>query len=880
MIAMRNKFVLTFIFALAAMIAKAQPVTITPPEAHIDPGQSVTLTASGATYYQWSPATGLSTTTGPVTVASPSVTTTYTCEGFAPGVESVVNSDFNQGNVGFTSAYQYNSNLWNEGTYYVDSDASLHHESFYGYGHNGGNFMMVNGSTSPGTNVWTEQISVNPNTYYAFSTWVCTLAGTSNQVAWLQFSINGAQIGNVFTAPAYTGVWEQFYELWYSGSSSSATITILNQNTEGSGNDFGLDDISFRELVVVGSPTCTVYVGNMSASATADDTELCQGESTTLHALPTGGSGNYSYSWTPANTLNNANVQHPVATPPVGTTTYTCHITDNGWGGSQNVSVSIVVHPNEVAHEYDTICEGDSYDWHGQMVSEPNVYEYHTQTQYGCDKTIYLHLDNWPTSDETTITEYICEGESYTFYGTSYDHACHVSYTDHGVHGCDSIVWLDLNVYPPNDTLLVDASICMGQTYDFHGTLYDQDGQVAYFDTIDNHGCLKVEKLVLTVGEYQEPPILYQYECYAHGSTPSWTWDKTGITYYEDTYDEIILPDPEGGCDIKHRLDLRFHEEYYREENKIACDSYYWPINGVTYTTNQDRVEVTFQNEFGDQLCDSTYVLHLEIRNYETTDVTLSEEENCDYYFWDPMGKDYTTPDDFDPDDHIYTVSGEYHRTYINQQGCDSIVTLTMPFDYTPHPTAIYPVDSANTAPHWVVTATEFQINSYDFHLWDTNPHCSWDSVVWSFEEPMQWVLEPYGDRHKSCKMYVLNHVEDTVWLDAIAYNRCAPDGVAQRYWFVCSFYGIEENGSSTGSGSFEVVPNPNNGQMTLLFERFTGRVDVKVYDMRGVLMDHIQRYNAMEHDSMPYNLKGGSGVYFFVVAGKEGVVTKKVIVR
>ena len=76
------------------------------------------------------------------------------------------------------------------------------------------------------------------------------------------------------------------------------------------------------------------------------------------------------------------------------------------------------------------------------------------------------------------------------------------------------------------------------------------------------------------------------------------------------------------------------------------------------------------------------------------------------------------------------------------------------------------------------------------------------------------------------------------------------------------------------------MVPNPNNGQMTLLFEQFRGRVDVKVYDMRGVLVDHIQTYNAMDHNSMPYNLKGGSGVYFFVVAGKEGTVTKKVIVR
>ena len=117
MMCMRNKLVLTFMFAVLAVMVVGQPVTITPPEAHIDPGQSVTLTASGATYYQWSPATGLSTTTGPVTVASPTVTTTYTCEGYAPGAESVVNSDFEQGNVGFTSDYQYNSNLWGEGTY-------------------------------------------------------------------------------------------------------------------------------------------------------------------------------------------------------------------------------------------------------------------------------------------------------------------------------------------------------------------------------------------------------------------------------------------------------------------------------------------------------------------------------------------------------------------------------------------------------------------------------------------------------------------------------------------------------------------------------------------------------------------------------------------
>ena len=882
---MKKRLFLSALMALLAYVAMAQPVTITPPSATIQPGGSVTLTASGATYYQWSPATGLSTTEGPVTIASPTVTTTYTCEGYAPGDESVVNGDFNQGNTGFTSAYEYNSNLWAEGTYYIDSDASLHHENFHGYGHgDNGNFMMVNGSISPNTNVWTQQISVHPNKWYAFSTWACTLAGVAGQMALLQFSINGTQIGNVFSAPSSTMIWEQFYELWYSGNSTTATITILNQNTNGDGNDFGLDDISFRELVLVGAPTCTVYVGSMSATATADDTELCEGESTILHALPTGGSGNYSYSWTPANSLNNANIQNPVATPPVGTTTYTCHVTDNSWGNSQNVSVSIEVHPNEEENIDVTICTGSVYNFYDEEVSEPGDYVHHEQTEYGCDRTVYLHLDNWPTYDETTIIEYICPGESYTFYGTSYDHSCQEAYTDHSIHGCDSIVRLDLTVYPQNDTTLVDPSICVGDSYDFHGTLYDQDGQIAYFDTIDNHGCLKVEKLVLSVDEYQMPPVLNQYECYAHGTTPAWTWDKTGITYHEDTYDEIILDDPNGGCPIKYRLSLRFHEEFYHEESKVACGDYYWPVTGQTYNESQNGITRIFHYDFGNVECDSIYVLNLTIANYETNEFTVSEEESCDSYQWDSQGHEYTTIDAFDPEDHVYTASGTYQRTYKNQMDCDSVVTMHVDFDYTPHPTEIYPMDAENTAPHWVVTATEFQINSYDFYLWDTNPHCVWDTVTWSLEEPLSWVLEPFGSKGSCCKVYVLTPVDDTVWLKARAFNRCAPEeGVEQKYWLVCSFYGIEEGGPSTGSGTanFDVIPNPNNGQMTLCFEHLTGKVDVKVYDMTGKMIDNIQTYNTVGSNTMQYDLKGHSnGIYFFVANSKEGTVTKKVIVN
>ena len=62
----------------------------------------------------------------------------------------VTNGGFEDGNTGFTSAYTYQSDLWPEGTYYVGSDAHNFHPLFFGLPHSGINFMIVNGSSTPG----------------------------------------------------------------------------------------------------------------------------------------------------------------------------------------------------------------------------------------------------------------------------------------------------------------------------------------------------------------------------------------------------------------------------------------------------------------------------------------------------------------------------------------------------------------------------------------------------------------------------------------------------------------------------------------------------------------------------------------------------------
>jgi len=71
-------------------IGGSAPVTVTPSAPVICDGGSVVLTAVGATSYTWSPAFGLSATTGAVVTANPNVTTTYTLTGTTGACSTVV----------------------------------------------------------------------------------------------------------------------------------------------------------------------------------------------------------------------------------------------------------------------------------------------------------------------------------------------------------------------------------------------------------------------------------------------------------------------------------------------------------------------------------------------------------------------------------------------------------------------------------------------------------------------------------------------------------------------------------------------------------------------------------------------------------------------
>ena len=611
--------------------------------------------------------------------------------------------------------------------------------------------------------------------------------------------------------------------------------------------------------------TVSMEGSNMTALASADAYELCEGESTTLHVQPSGGTGNYTFNWTPANTLSNPTSQNPVATPPVGTTTYTCTVSDGIT--NQNVNVTIMVHPNEESDIYQTICENDIYNFFGEDLQTPGVYDHTIQTQYGCDSTIHLHLNNWDIY-ETPITDHFCQGEHYMFFDQALSASGIYYHMLESVHGCDSIIKLNLIQDPSYEVELWESTCEGGPGYYYQGD-YLQPSAYPYtylFET--TLGCDSVVMLHVDQSDYNSKT--YNVSLCA----TEYTWASNGVTYYETGtyYDTLSYA---GLCDSTLVLNLELRPSYSIEERQTSCDSYRWQNDTYNVDITFDHSTVythPYVNSYG---CDSEVTLYLTINDHDEVDAP--DVEACDEYFWDPEGHEITYTDH---EDLVYTMSGTYHRTYQNQYGCDSLVSQTITLGYTPHPTQIYPMDATDTVPHWVVTATEFQINAYDFNLWDTNPNCHWDTVAWSCDEAPDWVLEPFGDHGQCCKVYVLNRVDDTIWLKAHAFNRCAPqEGIEQKYWLICSFYGIEEFGSNLSN--FDVIPNPNNGQMQLKFEYLTGKVNIKVYDMKGTLIDSFETYNNNGPSSFLYNMKNKSeGIYFFVATSKEGTVSKKVVIQ
>ena len=155
---------------------------------------------------------------------------------------------------------------------------------------------------------------------------------------------------------------------------------------------------------------------NLAATAYADENQLCENFPTTIHATPTGGTGNYTYSWTGPDNFTSTQ-QAPTVTPPVGTNTYTCQVGDGLV--TQQASVTIVVNPKHETSISETEC--DLFTWNpqghtftenghsGNNYDESGTYIRTYTNQYGCDSIVTLSLTINKSLSDTRSYDNTCD---------------------------------------------------------------------------------------------------------------------------------------------------------------------------------------------------------------------------------------------------------------------------------------------------------------------------------------------------------------------------------------------------------------------------------------------------------------------------------------
>ena len=263
---------------------------------------------------------------------------------------------------------------------------------------------------------------------------------------------------------------------------SSVSFAIRNNAPGGGGNDFILDNISFR----------------MCAAAALDaPSTACTGSSIILNANTDGQFANPVFRWQSSTdagiTWNDLltdsspslTVDVPAAEPEVRYRYFLAGSTANlALPSCRVISDTAVLRltTGGSAAISETICDGESFQLGNSTFDQAGTYVETILTPEGCDSTVTLTLEVTELA-RTDLEASICEGE--LFRGVPYFGDTLVTERYLNDEGCDSLVVINLFVFTP-ESREQTISICQGET--FRGIPILSDTSILEFGETDE-GC-------------------------------------------------------------------------------------------------------------------------------------------------------------------------------------------------------------------------------------------------------------------------------------------------------------------------------------------------------------------------------------------------------
>jgi PKD repeat protein len=331
-------------------VSNTLTVSIAPATVSICSGNSATLTASGATSYNWSPATGLSSTNTAAVTASPTTTTTYTVTGTSGTCTATTTRIVTVKQTPTINATASPSSICaGSSATIIGSGAGTGAGS--GYSWSGSGLSSTTGAS----------VTASPTSTTTYTVTGTNSGGCSN-TSTVTLSVNPAPVvqvqGNTsvcmgssttLTASGATSyTWTSTGAQLSSTSGSTVTVTPTNTATVTvTGTSAGCSSTVTTTIVVNQLPVLIVSPAGST---------VCPGGTVGLTA-----SGASTYEWTPSSSLNGTSAPTVLATP---TTTETYTVTGTSQAGCVNQTTAVVTVTSApvvtASSASPTICSGSS----------------------------------------------------------------------------------------------------------------------------------------------------------------------------------------------------------------------------------------------------------------------------------------------------------------------------------------------------------------------------------------------------------------------------------------------------------------------------------------------------------------------------------------
>ncbi|MCB0666297.1 MAG: T9SS type A sorting domain-containing protein, partial [Saprospiraceae bacterium] len=472
--------------------------------------------------------------------------------------------------------------------------------------------------------------------------------------------------------------------------------------------------------------------------------------------------------------------------------------------------ISIAVYPNYDTTLLDTICESDQVMFGGEVITESGMYTDTLTSIHGCDSIVHLNLVVYPAYTRARDVD-ICAGD--TLFVGNIIHTTSGLYTDtlQTINGCDSVIITDLAVM---DTFLsvTNVELCFGETYEFRGQTYSSSG--TYVDALSNAiGCDSTYVLNLFIPESDHYPV---NETICAGDSV-----MVGDSVYKEagTYTDSLVTGM--GCDSIVVLTLMVTDKFEEEYDLTICrgDTLFFGDDTLTTT----GIYIDSLTALGG--CDSIVKVVLNVLSFVNINIDTT------ICFGDSIAIN----------DNIYKVDGTFLDT-LPGENCDTIITT----DIT------------------------------------VNPEITIDEVRTVFHPSGTGFIQPTLSGGTTPYSYQWNTGASTQILDSVLaglYNLTITDQLGCTASFDLELDPATSVNQFSESIAVHMFPNPirkNEGFNISVEGAPAGDYNFIVYDLHGRVIDFTRRKINQAYEVVELRAPDYAGLYTVKIADAEGRFTMR----